>query len=170
MEYKNESKFTQEELVDLLSKQTLPLPKMIISIGSILILLLILVLSWDKENPTLYIVMSILLGIGLIGVILLLIGKKWLIKVSNKSIVNGVIYNYTLTDKGFKVESTIGEKQTVTQAQYCNLEKIIIKEDIAHLYFNNVSIFFLKLENFTEEEKEEVIKLFEPFKIKKSKR
>ena len=170
MELKNETKLNQEELVDLLSEQTLPLSKMIISIGSILILFTILIFAWDKENPSLYILMTVLLSIGLAGVILLLVGKKWLVKVSNKSLVNGVTYNYTILDKGLKIESIMGEKQSTTQVQYATLEKIVIKNDMAYIYVNNVSIFFLKLNNFSLEEKEEVIKLFEPYKIKKSKR
>lgn len=170
MEYKNETKLNQDELVDLLSKQTLPLSKMITSICSILVLLTILILSWDNSNAGLYIVMSVLLGIGLVGVVLLLIGKKWLIKVSNKSLVHGVTYNFTITDKGIKIESLIDEKESVTQVLYTNLEKIVIKDEIAHIYVNNVSIFFMKLNQFSEEDKEVVIKLFEPLKVRKSKR
>ena len=92
IKYYNETKLNQEQLVSLLSEQTLPAKKMIISISSIIILFTILLLNWDKENPSMYILLTVLLAIGLIGLILLLIGKKWLIKVSNKNLANGVLY------------------------------------------------------------------------------
>ena len=95
MKYYNETKLNQDELVSLLAEQTLPAKKMIISISSILVLLVILILNWDKSNEGVYILMTILLSIGLIGSVLLLFGKKWLIKVSNKALADGVIYQYT---------------------------------------------------------------------------
>ena len=70
IKYYNETKLNQEELVSLLSEQTLPAKKMIISISSILILFIILLLNWDKENPSMYILLTVLLTIGLIGLIL----------------------------------------------------------------------------------------------------
>ena len=86
IKYYNETKLNQDELVSLLSEQTLPVKKMIISISLIVILFIILLLNSDKENPSMYILLTVLLAIGLIGLILLLIGKKWLIKISNKFI------------------------------------------------------------------------------------
>ena len=50
IKYYNETKLNQDELVSLLSEQTLPAKKTIISISSILILFTILLLNWDKEN------------------------------------------------------------------------------------------------------------------------
>lgn len=169
IKYENETKLNQDELVTLLSHQTLPISKLVISISSILILVLILILNWDNNNPGIYILMTILLGIGLIGIILLFIGKKWLIKVSNKSLANGVVYQYTFYENEFKVDSIIGESKSHLAMRYDGLEKIVIKNDIAYLYINNVSIFFVDMNNFASD-KEEVIKLFTPYKIKKSKR
>ena len=52
--------------------------------------------------------------------------------------------------------------------KYSGLEKIVIKDNIAYLYINSVSIFFVDLDNFAGE-KEEVIKIFSQYKRKKSK-
>lgn len=169
IKYENETRLNQDELVNLLAQQTLPAKKMIISIASILILAIILILNWDQENPGVYILMTVLLSIGLIGLILLFIGKKWLIKISNKSLSSGVIYQYTFYENEFKVDSIINENKNHMAMRYEGLEKIVIKDDYAYLYINNVSIFFVNLNNFGDE-KEEAIKLFSPYMIKKSKR
>lgn len=168
--YKNETKLNQEELVRLLAKQTLPLSKFFVSVGSIVVLLSLLIIFWDKEDPGLYIAMTVLLSVGLVGLVLLYLGKKWLIKVSNKSLSNGVTYQYEFYDKGLRVDSILGEKTSTTQIQYVNLEKVIFRGEIVYLYFNNVSIFFVDLNNFNEDEKEEVTKILMPYTIKKSKR
>ncbi len=169
IKYENETKLNQDKLVDLLSEQTLPLKKMIVSISSIVILLLILILNWDKENQGIYILMSILLGLGFVGLCLLLIFKKWLIKISNKSLSSGVVYKYTFYENEFKVDSIVDGKENHMAMRYEGLEKIVVKNDFAYLYINSVSIFFVNLNNFGEE-KEEVIKIFLPYKTKKSKR
>ena len=131
IKYYNETKRNQDELVSLLSEQTLPAKKMIISISSIVILFIILILNWDKENPSMYILLTVLLAIGLIGLILLLIGKKWLIKISNKNLANGdeifitdetgtkvkyIIYNiYTTTPEDSDyMDREVGEIREVT--------------------------------------------------------
>lgn len=169
IKYYNETKLNQDELVSLLSEQTLPAKKMIISISSIVILFIILLLNWDKENPSMYILLTVLLAIGLIGLILLLIGKKWLIKVSNKNLANGVLYQYTFYENEFSVDTIVGGKKDHMAMKYSGLEKIVIKDNIAYLYINSVSIFFVDLDDFAGE-KEEVIKIFSQYKRKKSKR
>ena len=110
-----------------------------------------------------------MLSIGLVVCILLLIFKKWLVKVTNKSLENGVTYNYVFYENEFAVDSIVGEKTSHLAMQYAGLEKIIIKGDFAYIFINSVSIFFVDLNNFNEE-REEVIKLFAPYKKKKSKR
>ncbi len=169
IKYYNETKLNQDELVSLLSEQTLPAKKMIISISSIVILFIILLLNWDKENPSMYILLTVLLAIGLIGLILLLIGKKWLIKISNKNLANGVEYQYTFYENEFSVDIIVGGKKDHMAMKYSGLEKIVIKDNIAYLYINSVSIFFVDLDNFADR-KEEVIKIFSEYKRKKSKR
>ena len=168
--YKNETNLNQDQLVSLLADQTLPFKKMLISICSIVILLGILIFFWDNETLGLFIALTVLLSIGLIGVILLLIGKKWLIKVSNKSLENGVKYLYTFYESGVKIESLLSGKNSVTQIQYNNLEKVVIKEDFIYLYANNVSIYFVDNNTFFDGKKEEVINLLKPYQVKKSKR
>ena len=167
--YINETKLNQDEIVGLLAQQTLPLSRMMMSITSIVILILFLILSWDKENNGLYIVLTIMLSLGLVICILLLIFKKWLVKVTNKSLENGVTYNYVFFENEFVVDSIVGDKTSHLAMQYSGLEKIIIKGDYAYIFINSVSIFFVNLNNFGDE-KEEVIELFAPYKKKKSKR
>lgn len=167
--YKNETKLNQDELVDLLATQTLSSRKVIVSISSMVILLGLLIFFWDNNSLGLFIAITVLLSIGLVGIILLAIGKKWLIKVSNKQLVSGVTYFYTFNDKGVKIESVLGENKSVNQIQYYNLEKVVFKDEFIFLYANNVSIYFVSLNGFIDG-KEEVIKLLEPYKIKKSKR
>jgi hypothetical protein len=116
-----------------------------------------------------YILLTVLLAIGLIGLILLLIGKKWLIKISNKNLANGVLYQYTFYEKEFSVDTIVGGKKDHMAMKYSGLEKIVIKDNIAYLYINSVSIFFVNLDNFAGE-KEEVIKIFSQYKRKNSKR
>ena len=110
----------------------------------------------------------LLLSIGLIGSVLLLFGKKWLIKVSNKALADGVIYQYTFYENEFKVDSIVGENKNHLAMKYDGLEKIVIKNNIAYLYLNSVSIFFVNLDNF-EFGKEEMIRIFQMHKNKKSK-
>ena len=167
--YINETKLNQDEIVRLLAQQTLPLSRMLMSITSLLILMVVLILSWDKENNGLYITVTVMLSVGLIISVLLIIFKKWLVKISNKSLAMGVTYNYTFYENEFVVDSTIGDKTSHLVMQYEGLEKIVIKDDYAYLFINTVSIFFVDLNNF-KEEKEEVINLFTPYKKKRSKR
>ena len=169
LRYENETKLNQDQLIDLLSQQTLPLSKLITYISSILILTLILILNWDSSNQDLYIILTVLLGLGLVFVVLILIFKKWLIKISNTNLASGVTYKYIFYENEFSVDSTINEKTSHMAMQYKGLEKIVVKEDYAFIYLNSVSIFFVDLNSF-EGCKEEVIKLFAPYKKKKSKR
>ena len=129
----------------------------------------ILIFFWDSQNPGLFVALTVLLGIGLVGVILLLIGKKWLIKISNKELANGVIYDYTFTADGFKVESRLGEKQIQQSIRFAEVEKIVIKEDYSYIYANNVSIYFVDMNSF-EDGKDEMMEVFSRYKKKKSKR
>lgn len=168
--YKNETKLNQEQLVNLLAKQTLPLRKMLITICSMVILLGILIFFWDKDSQGLFIALTVLLSLGICGIILLMLGKKWLIRVSNKSLENGVTYLYTFYESGLKIEYTLGDNKSTNQIHYNNLEKVVITDDFIHLYANNVSIYFVDVKCFEEGKKEEVIKLLEPYKVKKSKR
>ena len=139
------------------------------TISSICILMVILILTWDKENVGLYIALTVMLSIALIVSILLIIFKKWLVKVTNKSLANGVVYNYVFYENEFVVDSVVGENSSHLAMQYEGLEKIVVKGDYAYLFINSVSTFFVDLNNFNEE-REEVIQLFAPYKVKKSKR
>ena len=167
--YKNQTSLSQDKIISLLATQTIPVSKLIISISSIVILALLLVFTWDEEQLAMYILLTVLLSLGLIGTILLFVGKKWLIKISNKELANGVIYNYTFTNDGFKVECTLGSKQTQQSIRFAEVEKIIIKEDYSYIYANNVSIYFVDMNSF-EDSKEEIIEIFSQYKKKKSKR
>ena len=168
IKYENETKLSQDELIDLLALNTLPLSKMIWYITMMFVLQIILIMFWDNTNPGLYIALSVMIAIGLTGTILLLVFKKKLLKASNKSLMNGVVYRYIFYENEFVLDTIIGEKTSHQVLKYEGLEKIVIKDDYAFLYVNNVSIYFVNMNNF--EQKEEVIKLFEPYKKKKSKR
>ena len=167
--YENETKLDQNQLVDLLANETLPTGRMLFSLFSDIVFILLLILSWENENPGLYILLLTLLVFGLAGILFLIFGKKWLIKITNKSLENGVTYNYVFYDNEFAVDSIVGDKTSHLAMQYAGLEKIIIKGDYAYIFINSVSIFFVDLNNFGDE-KEEVIELFAPYKKKKSKR
>jgi hypothetical protein len=167
--YKNQTKLSQDEIVSLLATQTIPVSKLVISISSIVILALLVILTWDQEQLAMYILLTVLLSLGLIGTILLFVGKKWLIKISNKELANGVTYDYTFTSDGFKVESRLGEKQTQQSIRFAEVEKIVIKEDYSYIYANNVSIYFVDMHSF-EEGKDEMIEVFSRYIKKKSKR
>lgn len=169
IKYQNETKLNQDQLVNLLAEQTLPTGRMLLSLFSDLIFIIILILSWDSQNVGLYITLLILLLFGLAGILFLIFAKKWLIKVSNKSLENGVIYKYCFYEKEFTIDSIINEKNSHLAMQYSGLEKVVIKGDYACLYVNNVSMFFVDLNNFGED-KEEIIKIFTQYKKKKSKR
>ena len=166
--YENETKLNQDELVDLLAEQTLPISKMIISIVSICILMIILIFNWENDNPGLYIALTVMLSIALVVTVLLIIFKKWLIKVSNKSLSNGVIYNYVFYEDCFTLDSVINDNTSHLSMKYDQLEKIVIKDNYAYIYVNNVAIYFVNMNNF--DNKEEVIKLFSPYKKRKNKR
>lgn len=168
-QYTNQTKLNQDELVSLLATQTLPLSKMIISLASIVILTVLLILNWDNNDLALYIILTVLLSLGLIGTILLFIGKKWLIKVSNKELANGVIYDYLFNEGGFKVECTIGDKKSQQNIRFAEVEKILIKDRYAFIYANNVSIYFVDMEAFGDD-KVLMENIFDKYKIKKSKR
>lgn len=167
--YINKTKLNQDELVSLLATQTIPVSKLIMSLSSIVILTVLLILNWDNEQLALYIILTVLLAFGLIGTILLFVGKKWLIKVSNKELSCGVIYDYVFTSEGFKVECTLGEKKTQQNIRFAEVEKIIFKDGYAFIYANNVSIYFVEMNAFNEY-KEEVTNIFNQYKVKKSKR
>lgn len=167
--FENETKLNQEEVLNLLAKQTLPLSRMLMIALSILVLSLILILNWDTKNPGAYIMMAVLLGIGLVGVLLLIFGKKWLIRVSNKSLKDGVTYKYVFYENEFVVDTIVGENKSHTVMKYEGLEKIEIKDDYAFLYLNNVSIYFVDMNKF-QIEKEVIVKLFAPYKKRRSKR
>ena len=169
IKFENETRLTQDEMVDLLAQQTLPLSKILLYITSIVILIIILILNWDFNNAGLYITLTVMLSLALLFVILLLIFKKWLIKISNKQLANGVIYNYVFYENEFSVDSTIGDKTSHLAMKYSGLEIIKVKGDFALIYINNVSMFFVNLNNFNVE-REEVLKLFSPYRKKKSKR
>ena len=168
IKYENETILKEDELIDLLSLNTLPLSKMIWYMTMMIVLQVILIMFWDSTNPGLYIALTVMIAIGLIGTILLLVFKKKLLKASNKSLKDGVVYKYIFYENEFVLDTKIGDKTNHQVLKYEGLEKIVIKDDYAFLYVNNVSIYFVNMNNF--EQKEEVIKLFEPYKKKKSKR
>jgi hypothetical protein len=169
IKFLNETTLNQDQLVDLLAEQTLPTGRMLFSLFSDLIFILILILSWDSENVGLYITLLVFLIFGLAGILFLIFGKKWLIKISNKSLSNGVIYKYCFYENEFSIDSIINDKTSHLAMQYKGLEKVVIKGDFACLYINSVSMFFVDLKNFGEY-KDEVIKMLAPYKKKKSKR
>ena len=169
IKYQNETKLTQEQIVNLLAEQTLPKSTMLISLFSDLIFILILIISWDKENNGLYILLLILLIFGLAGILFLIFGKKWLIKISNTSLSNGVTYKYCFYETEFTIDSVINDKNSHLAMQYKGLEKVVIKDDYACLYINSVSMFFVDLNNFGDD-KEIIVKLLTPYKKRKSKR
>lgn len=168
IKYENETKLSQDELIDLLALNTLPLSKMIWYIIMMLVLQTILIIYWDNSNPGLYIALTIMIAIGLLGTILLLVFKKKLLRVSNKSLKDGVVYQYIFYENEFVLDTKIGDKTNHQVLKYEGLEKIVIKDDYAFLFLNNVSIYFVNMNNF--EQKEEVIKLFAPYKKRKNKR
>ena len=92
--YRNETKLEYDQFVKLLANETLPTGKMMFYLFSDFIFILLLILSWDNENPGLYILLLILLLFGLAGILFLIFGKKWLIKITNKSFEKGVLYQY----------------------------------------------------------------------------
>lgn len=167
--YKNQTNLSQDKIISLLATQTIPVSNLVISISSIVVLALLLIFTWDQEQLAMYILLSVLLSLGLVGTILLFVGKKWLIKISNKELANGVIYNYTFTNDGFKVESILGSKQVQQSVRFAEVEKIIIKEDYSYIYVNKVSIYFVDMNSF-EDGKEEIIEIFSRYTKKKSKR
>lgn len=167
--YTNETKLNHDQLVDLLANETLPIGRMLFSLFSDIIFILLLILSWDSENPGLYIFLLILLVFGLAGILFLIFGKKWLIKITNKSLENGVVYQYKFYDNEFTIDAIANEKQSHIAMQYKGLEKVVFKGDYACIYINSVSMYFVNLDNFGED-KEEVVNLLLPYKKKKSKR
>lgn len=169
IKYENETRLNQDKLIDLLAKQTLPTSRLVFTIVSDLVLMLIVILNFDKENPGLYIALLVLLSIAVVVTVLLIVGKKWLIKIGNKSLSNGVVYKYVFYENEFSIDSIINDKTTHLVMKYEGLEKIIIKDDFAYLYIDNASIFFVDMNEFGLY-KEEVLKLFAPFKKKKKKR
>lgn len=169
IKYENETKLNNEQIVQLLAEQTLPAGRMLFSLFSDLIFILILILSWDSTNNGLYITLLIFLLFGLAGILFLIFGKNWLIKVSNQSLANGVIYKYCFYEKEFSIDSIINDKTSHLAMQYKGLEKVVFKGDYACLYINSVSMFFVDLNNFGKD-KDEVIKILAPYKKKKSKR
>ncbi len=167
--YQNETKLNHDEIVNLLAEQTLPTGRMLFSLFSDIVFILLLVLSWDNDNIGLYILLLILLVFGLAGILFLIFGKKWLIKISNKSLENGVIYQYNFYENEFSIDATLNGKTSHIAMQYKGLEKVVFKGNFICIYINNVSMYFVDLNNFGEK-KEEVIQLLSPYKKKKSKR
>ena len=148
IKYENETILKEDELIDLLSLNTLPLSKMIWYMIMMIVLQVILIMFWDNANPGLYIALTVMIAIGLIGTILLLVFKKKLLKASNKSLKDGVVYKYIFYENEFVLDTKIGDKTNHQVLKYEGLEKIVIKDDYAFLYVNNVSIYFVNLNNF----------------------
>ena len=167
--YRNETKLEYDQFVKLLANETLPTGKMMFYLFSDFIFILLLILSWDNENPGLYILLLILLLFGLAGILFLIFGKKWLIKITNKSFEKGVLYQYKFYENEFCIDAVIDDKTSHIAMQYAGLEKVIFKGDYVCIYVNSVSMYFVDLNNFGDE-KEAVVKLLTPFRKKKSKR
>lgn len=169
VKYKNETKLTQEQLLSLLAKQTLPLPRMLLSMTSIVILLSVLIFFWDSENSGIYVLMSSLLGLAFIIILFLILCKKWLIKVSNKQISEEVIYRYVFYENELVIDTVNGNQTSHQVIRYEGLEKIVVKDDFAYIYVNSVSIYFVDMNKF-DVDKATIIELFAPYRKRKSKR
>ena len=167
--YENETRLDQNQLIDLLANETLPTGRMLFSLFSDIVFIILLILSWDNENTGLYILLLTLLVLGLAGILFLIFGKKWLIKVTNKSFENGVVYQYKFYENEFTIDAIVNDKSSHIAMQYKGLEKVIFKGDYACIYINSVSMYFANLNNFGED-KGEVLKLLSPYSKKKSKR
>ena len=167
--YKNETKLNNDQIVDLLAEQTLPTGRMLFSLFSDIVFISLLILSWDSTNTGLYILLLILLVFGLAGILFLIFGKKWLIKITNKSLENGVVYQYKFYENEFTIDAIVNEKSSHIAMQYKGLEKVVFKGDFACIYINSVSIYFVNLSDFGDD-KEEIVRLLSPYKKKKSKR
>ena len=167
--YRNETKLEYDKFVELLANETLPTGKMMFYLFSDFVFIMLLILSWDKENTGLYILLLILLIFGLGGILFLIFGKKWLIKITNKSFENGVLYQYKFYENEFCVDAVVNDKTSHIAMQYTGLEKVVFKGDYVCIYVNSVSMYFVDLNNFGDE-REIVVKLLTPFKKKKSKR
>ena len=167
--YKNETKLNNDQIVDLLAEQTLPTGRMLFSLFSDIVFISLLILSWDSTNTGLYILLLILLVFGLAGILFLIFGKKWLIKITNKSLENGVVYQYKFYENEFTIDAIVNEKSSHIAMQYKGLEKVVFKGDFACIYINSVSIYFVNLSDFGDD-KEEIVRLLSPYKKKKNKR
>ena len=167
--YRNETKLEYDKFVELLANETLPTGKMMFYLFSDFVFIMLLILSWDKTNPGLYILLLILLIFGLGGILFLIFGKKWLIKITNKSFENGVLYQYKFFENEFCVDAVVNDKTSHIAMQYTGLEKVVFKGDYVCIYVNSVSMYFVDLKNFGDE-RETVVRLLTPFKKKKSKR
>jgi hypothetical protein len=170
MEFLNTTKLSFDELVNLLSKRVSNKKKMIISAISSLILLAIIILSWDSNMLAAYIMMSCLVGSGFILSILVILLDKFMVRKSNMSFASGVTYEYRFREKDFTVTSIVkNEKKSITFT-YSSLSKVVINEDNIYLYPTAVSVYCVNLLGFeNEEERNEVIHLLTPFQ-KKGKR
>ena len=166
---RNETKLEYDQFVGLLANETLPTGKMMFYLFSDFVFILLLILSWDKKNPGLYVLLLILLLFGLAGILFLIFGKKWLIKITNKSFEKGVIYQYKFYENEFCVDAVVNDKISHIAMQYAGLEKVVFRGNYACIYVNSVSMYFVDLTNFGED-KEIVVKLLSPYKKKKSKR
>ena len=170
MEYSNVTKLTLDELVNLLSKVVSNKKKMILSAITSLVLLTIVILNWDNSMKIAYILMSILVSSGFILSILVILLDKWMIKKSNKSFVNGVTYTYTFKENDFTVTSLIDKEKKTLKFKYSSLAKVVLDDKNIYLYPTNVSIYCAKFNGFeTLEEKEEVMKILNPYITKKVK-
>ena len=170
MEHSNVTKLTLDELVNLLSKVVSNKKKMILSAITSLVLLTIVILNWDNSMKIAYILMSILVSSGFILSILVILLDKWMIKKSNKSFVNGVTYTYTFKENDFTVTSLIDKEKKTLKFKYSSLAKVVLDDENIYLYPTNVSIYCAKFNGFeTLEEKEEVMKILNPYITKKVK-
>jgi len=144
VKYTNETKLSFDEFVTLLSKSVSNKTKMIVTCVVSIILAIIVILNWDKENQVAYIFLISFISLTFIGALLLMIFDKSLVKKSNPQFVNGVTYIYQFFDKYFTIESLINNERKTIKYNYNSLYKVTVKKDSVCIYPTKLAIYFMK--------------------------
>ena len=142
----NNTHLEQDEIVSLLAKRASSNYRMIFTASALAILQTILIITWDNSLAWLYILLTCLVSLGIVGCILLMVFKKALIKISNPNLANGVTYKYSFYDDVFKIETVLGDKKGYSVMKYNDLERIVVTSDFVYFYVNKVSIFFASVD------------------------
>jgi amino acid transporter len=111
-----------------------------------LVLALLVILNWDKENQVAYILLIIFIALTFIGSLLLMIFDKELVKKSNSQFANGVTYTYQFFDKYFTIESLINNERKTIKYNYNSLYKVTVKNDTLCIYPTKLAIYFMKFD------------------------